>query len=303
MNKKKTILVIDDEVINIDILLDLLDDRYDVIPALSASQALEILEKSSINLILLDIVMPNIDGYELCKRLKDAKNTKYIPVVFITANTTESSIEQAFEVGGVDYVTKPFKPKELLARVDTHLKMQELINDLRKSQEELKLLASIDPMTKLYNRRYFAEISKHVVSLSKREKTITTIIMIDIDKFKNINDTYGHEVGDKVIIYLSKKLKELTRESDVVCRYGGEEFVILLPETSTEGATIIANKIREEIQSLYLIVEKNQKIKYTISLGISQVKIYDKNIESALRRSDDALYKAKNNGRNQVCIL
>jgi len=300
--ERKTLLAVDDETINIDILLDLLGDKYDLIPVLSGEKALEILEKIDVDLILLDIMLPDMDGYQVCNELKNNEKTKNIPIIFITSNTDGNSIKEAYEVGGLDYVTKPFKPEELLARVNTHLKMRELINDLERSQEELKLLASTDPMTKLYNRRYFSEISEYIITSAKRDNTKTSIIMLDIDKFKNINDTYGHKIGDEVIVFLSNKLQELTRDSDIVCRYGGEEFVILLPKTSLDEAVIIAKRIREEIESISLYIQNNQEIKYTVSLGVSKVETEDTNIEITLKRADDALYEAKNSGRNRVCI-
>ena len=293
--KNKTILIVDDTVENLDILAELLE-QYDVIDAISGEDALMILEDTKVDLILLDIMMPKMDGFEVCNKLKSNKTTKDIPVIFITAKTDEKSIEKAYEVGGTDYVTKPFKPRELLSRVKKELEYKAMV-------EELKLLASTDPMTKLYNRRYFTKISEHTLDLSKREKQNLSVIMLDIDKFKNINDTYGHGVGDEVIINLANKLIDHQRKSDVVCRYGGEEFVILLPNTSLDGAKIVAEKIRQDIESLTMKFPLNGDLKFTVSLGISQVNIEsENNIELALKRADDALYTAKESGRNSVCI-
>jgi len=210
--ENKTILIVDDTVANLDILGELLK-KYDVIDATNGEDALEILEDEKVDLILLDIMMPDMDGYEVCSRLKNNSNTKDIPIIFITAKTDEDSIEKAYEIGGIDYVTKPFRPKELLARVKRELQLQEL-------QSELKLLASTDPMTKLYNRRYFTKMAEHTLDLVKREKKDLSIIMLDIDKFKNVNDTYGHQVGDDVIIELANTIRANQRNSDIVCRYG-----------------------------------------------------------------------------------
>ncbi len=289
----KTILIIDDTVENLDILGELLI-QYDIVDAISAEDALDIIKHEEIDLILLDIMMPNMDGFEMCTILKNNSETKDIPVIFITAKTDEDSIEKAYDVGGIDYVTKPFKPKELLARVKRELQLQEL-------QIELKLLASTDPMTKLYNRRYFTKMSEHTLDLSKREKQDLAIIMLDIDKFKNVNDTYGHGIGDDVIIELANTLLEHQRKSDVVCRYGGEEFVILLPNTSKDGAYNVAVKIRESVEKLCINIPNNDILKFTVSIGVSEVNIEDEiNIEEALKRADDALYRAKENGRNRI---
>ena len=293
--ENKTILAVDDTIANLDILGVLLE-KYDVIDATNGEDALEILDDEKVDLILLDIMMPDMDGYEVCQKLKNNPMTKDIPIIFITAKTDEDSIEKAYDIGGIDYVTKPFKPKELLARVKRELQLQEL-------QTELKLLASTDSMTKLYNRRYFTKISEHTLDLAKREKHNLSIIMLDIDKFKNINDTYGHKIGDDVIITLSNKLIEYQRKSDIICRYGGEEFVILLPNTSIDGAKIVAQNIKKDVEAIVLNLEENKEVKFTVSLGVSSIDIKNEtNIEASLKRADDALYEAKEGGRNKVCV-
>ncbi|MEA3383556.1 MAG: diguanylate cyclase [Campylobacterota bacterium] len=293
--ENKTILIVDDTITNLDILVELLD-VYNTMDVTNGDDALDILEEEKIDLILLDIMMPDMDGFEVCRRVKSNPLTKDIPIIFSTSKTDETSIEKAYDLGGIDYVTKPFKPKELLARVKTQLKMQEL-------QDELRVLASTDHMTKLYNRRYFTKISEHTLDLAKRDKNYVSVIILDIDKFKNINDTYGHQIGDEVIIELANKLREFQRKSDIVCRYGGEEFVILLPNTSIDGAFKVAQKIRKDIELLSIKVDNNKDLNFTISLGVSQVSFDDEiNIEASLKRADTALYKAKDSGRNMVCI-
>jgi len=292
--ENKTILVVDDTITNLDILVELLD-QYDVIDATNGEDALEIASTEKIDLILLDIMMPDMDGYEVCKRLKANDKTKYIPVIFITAKTDEYSIHRAYDTGGADYITKPFLPKELLARVKKELKMQDLI-------DKLKFLSSTDPMTKLYNRRYFTKISQHIFGLAVRESQDISVIMLDIDKFKRVNDTYGHKVGDDVIIALANIMINFQRSSDVVCRYGGEEFVILLPNTAVEKARVVAEKLRKIVEVTSVKLGQGKELKFTISLGVSQVDIKnDINIEKALNQADIALYEAKKSGRNRVC--
>lgn len=287
----KTILVVDDSIINLNILENLLDG-YDVIETTNGESALSILEQEEVHLILLDIVMPEVDGYEICQRIKANEKTTNIPIVFITAKTDEDSIEKAYDVGGSDFVTKPFKPKELLARVKTQLKIQNM-------EKELRLLSLIDPMTKLYNRRYFSNISEHTLTLARRENQELSIIMIDIDDFKNINDTYGHQVGDDVIVSIANTLMLIQRKSDIVCRYGGEEFVILLPNTSLENAKKVAENARKKVESICMKDLVNRDIQLTISLGVSSVNIAEEFIlEMGLKRADDALYHAKKLGKN-----
>jgi len=298
----KNLLVVDDTEINIDILLELLSDNYEITVALDGVSALEIVEEEHIDLILLDIMMPDMDGYEVCKKLKSDPKTKDIPVVFITAKIDEDSIEKAYDVGGIDYVTKPFKPKELLARIKTQLTMQELIKKLEATHKELELLASIDPMTKLYNRRYFQTTAENILDLAKRDDKHLSILMLDIDKFKRINDTYGHPVGDQVIIHLANKLIQHQRKSDVICRFGGEEFLILLPNTSIDGAKIVSEKIRSDIEQSDITLEDGSKLNFTVSIGVAIIDTKnDDNIEISIQKADNALYKAKESGRNRVC--
>lgn len=286
----KTILIIDDVSINIKILVDLLSDKYDVIIALSGLEALEVLKQSSIDLILLDIMMPNIDGYEVCKKLKQNDKTKNIPIIFITAKIDEDSIEKAYEVGGVDYVTKPFKPRELLARVKMQLDLQETI-------KHLEYISSYDQLTNIYNRRKFFELAD---LMFKNKKQNLYAIMIDIDRFKSINDTYGHDVGDKVISILAKTLNDMIDENSVLGRLGGEEFAILCHIKDQNSVKKRVEEIRKTVQEIEVFTDENQLIQFTISTGISKYKQEFLNIDQFLKEADNALYEAKGTGRNKT---
>jgi len=168
---------------------------------------------------------------------------------------------------------------------------------LRRLKKKLEYLASKDPLTDLYNRRYFTKISENIFNLAKRNSSKFSILMLDIDNFKNINDTYGHKIGDDVIVALANILKQHSRSSDIVCRFGGEEFILLLPDTNKEGAFVIAQKIRRLVEELKII----KRISFTVSVGVSELDLEnDKNIEDVIKRADDALYAAKNSGKNRV---
>ena len=301
MNKR--ILVVDDIPANIDILLALLGDTYDILAAVDGETALEIANEEQLDLILLDVMMPDMDGYSVCEALKKDVKTKEIPVIFITAVTDEVSIERAYEVGGIDYVTKPFKPKELRARIKRELQMQSLIYDLAQSQRELERLATTDALSDLYNRYYFSKISDELFMLAKRNKRPMSIIILDIDNFKKINDVHGHGVGDEVIKHIAKTLKDVARKSDVICRWGGEEFLLLLPETDGEGAYIMAENIRKMIEQSEVSINRELTIQYRASFGVSVVDNSDeKGVDKAIHNADEALYEAKALGRNRVCI-
>ncbi len=304
MEDRYTILAVDDTKSNIEILLTHLGNEYNIIPALSGKKALAIAEKKQIDLILLDIMMPEMDGYEVCAQLKEGVSTKDIPVIFLTAQTDEDAIEKAYDTGGIDYVTKPFRPKELLARIKRELTLQQLINELEASKEELKILATTDPMTKLYNRRSFANMASHLLGQAKRESQDMSLLMIDIDKFKNINDAYGHDVGDIVIITMAEKLQNISRVGDITCRYGGEEFVLLLPNTGIGGACTLGEKIRKQIEESVIKVEPGGQLHYTISIGATEIDVQaERNLEPALKRADVALYQAKEGGRNKLATF
>lgn len=178
------------------------------------------------------------------------------------------------------------------------------ITEHKENEKRLQRLASIDPLTQLYNRRHFTNVAKHLFHLAVRHQEALSVVMLDIDNFKFINDTYGHKVGDDVIVLIANILQSKSRESDIVARFGGEEYILLLPKTSHEGAMIIAEKLRSEVESAFITLESAAVVHCTISLGVSEVSIvHEKDIEAAIKRADDALYRSKNEGKNRVNFL
>lgn len=289
-NLKKTILIVDDTKTNIDILLNLLGERYDIVVALDGESALETLEESSVDLILLDIMMPNIDGYEVCSRLKSNEMTSDIPVIFLTARDDEDSIERAYEIGAIDYITKPFKPIELLARISTQLRVKELI-------EHLNFISSYDEMTGIYNRRKFFELSEKKFTQNRNDMYA---VMIDIDKFKNINDSYGHPMGDTVIKLITKTISKHLPDDAIFGRLGGEEFCIVCNHSSSGGIIENIEMIREAVENLEIISDNGESIKFTISEGVAKASQETKKLDELLKNADIALYEAKGLGRNRV---
>jgi diguanylate cyclase (GGDEF)-like protein len=284
-----TILIVDDLKTNIDILVGLLDD-YDVVVATDGLSAIEIVIEEKIDLILLDIMMPEMDGYQVCEKLKQDDRYKDIPIIFITAKTDEESIEKAYDVGGVDYVTKPFKPKELLARIKVHLEIRSLIDNL-------EIMASHDTLTGIYNRRKFFELSNE---LFENESSLYAV-MIDIDKFKKINDTHGHGFGDVVIKKLTQTINKLIKPDSIFGRLGGEEFAIICKEKTDSKITQHVETVRHSIETLNFHTDCNEQVKVTISCGIAKQE-GNKHIDldHFLKAADDSLYKAKNSGRNKT---
>lgn len=284
---ESTILIVDDTETNIDILLEFLED-YIVAIATDGASAIEIANEEDIDLILLDILMPEMDGFEVCKILKQNEKTKNIPVIFITSNTDTESIETAYDVGGIDYITKPFRAKELLARVNRELKLAELIHNL-------SYMASYDSMTGIYNRRKFFELAQQQFATSND----LFVVMLDIDKFKQINDKHGHPVGDKVIKAVTKTITNIIDNDSTFGRLGGEEFAIVYSNKTEESVKQDIENIRSSIELLE-IMDHNKIVKFTISSGISQKNAKTKDLDHLLKQADDFLYEAKEGGRNKV---
>jgi diguanylate cyclase (GGDEF)-like protein len=403
--KNAHILIVDDTPKNIQLLGTVLKNiGYKIIVATNGLQALGLLEKIKPDLILLDVMMPELDGYETCKRIKATEKLKDIPIIFLTAKTQPEDIVKGFELGAVDYIIKPFNSSELLARVKTHLELkfnQELLQTLLNFQRDMVLMtdgerviaanysflrfaqsstieefnanypnlmnfldfgsgvekeeslklrklpkdeefqvrlkkpdgetlifrikqniipekevsilsltditqlenqkssleekASIDELTKVYNRTKFQQLFKQTIEENKINPKSICLVIFDIDHFKKINDTYGHNTGDDVLVNISRFIKGQIRMSDILCRWGGEEFTLLLVGSNIDDGVKICEKIR-------LLVEKHPFLEdrsVTVSMGISQYLQTD-TLESFVARADSALYKAKRAGRNRT---
>jgi len=287
-----TIMIVDDTKGNIDILRQfLVKFGFKITVALNGEMALDLIPILKPDLILLDIMMPEMDGYEVCRRLKKDEDLKNIPVIFITAKGETEDVLEGFGVGAVDFIMKPFKLEEVYARVKTHLTLSAAL-------KKLTLDSETDPLTGLFNRRTFLQKIENEAMRFKRTKKTFSILFGDIDFFKKINDTYGHSAGDDVLINISRLLIAEKREIDQVARWGGEEFLILLPETDLRGAVQLSNKIRELVSAKPIIYEE-QEIPVTMSFGVSQYN-GDSDIEKTIDLADQRLYLAKKSGRNKV---
>lgn len=287
--KKEKILVVDDNPKNIQILANILKgESYEIEFATSAQETLKWIEKEEFDLILLDVMMPDMDGFELCQILQKNEKTKEIPIIFLTAKADLEDILKGFEMGAVDYLTKPFNSLELFARIKNHL-------ELKRVKDKLKKMAVTDSLTGLFNHGFIYQRLKEEVEKARRYSKNLSIIMFDLDKFKKINDNYGHQFGDKVLKKVSDVIKICVRNIDLIGRYGGEEFLLVLPETDLEAAKLVAERIREQIEK---IVWGNTPLKVTISGGLTQIGEEDE--FDFLREADKLLYKAKQNGRNKI---
>ncbi len=294
------VLVVDDVQDNIALLaFDLEDDGFEVMEAYSGQECLDIaLDTNKPDIILLDIHMPGISGIDTLKKLKSQATTCDIPVIMVSANNSDANIIEAIDVGAHDFVSKPIEYPVLAARIRSAIRLANALADLEKANIELNKLATKDPLTESYNRRYFFTLAQRETTKAERHIRDLSVLMIDIDHFKNINDTYGHAAGDQALIKLAERCREICRESDIFGRIGGEEFAICCPDTDLNGAHILAERIRESASDIE-VKQNQQKTGFTLSIGVTQLKVGE-DFDAALHRADEFLYLAKNNGRDRV---
>ena len=288
MNKSTpNILIIDDNPSNIDFLLGLLT-QYDISAAIDGERALDQIEQEIPDLILLDVNMPDMDGYEVCSIIKSNPKTKDIPILFLSGSSDSASVVKGFDVGGVDYITKPYHAKEIQARVATHLKLKGLMDDLER-------LAYEDPMTGIANRRGFFEDANSYFEEVESNNLSLYLCVIDIDVFKTINDTFGHDVGDEVIkIFVAIAKKELS-EDDCIARFGGDEFVMILKYESQEIVLELLSRIQNNIAKTHVLL--GVEVNFSVSMGVSEIESSDKTIDTMIKRADINLYREKRSKR------
>lgn len=299
------ILIVDDFPANIRLLTAILEKAgYNTTFAKSGEQALERVESAKIDLILLDFMMPGMNGIEVCQKLKSTPKNQEIPIIFITANQDINILLKAFTEGAIDYLVKPFNSDELLLRVKNHLMLSKAYLGLRKANDQLieayalmEQLIVLDPLTGTKNRRALIEFGEIQFTLTKRYGHAFSIMFIDLDYFKKINDQFGHLAGDEILINIAKIFKNNLREVDQFGRFGGEEFIAILPNTNLSNAMVLAERIREIIADFTHEFE-NQNIQVTVSIGIASSQALDDNFNQMIKRADQALYCAKNSGRN-----
>ena len=292
----KKILVVDDEKMNIIALAQFLKQQYEIIVAVDGASALEAAEKHVPDIILLDVLMPDMNGFDVLVKLKNSAATMHIPVIFITGLSSAGDEAKGLSLGAVDYITKPFNKSIVKARIKTHLQMAEYVRTIEK-------LCMLDGLTGLPNRRGFDTRMGAEWGRAFREQKPLGLIMLDIDKFKVYNDTYGHPQGDLLLLAIADVLtKTLNRPTDFASRWGGEEFIILLPDTDIEGTLKVAEQIRINVRNTMVPLADGKITSATVSLGaISVVPGDNDSAAGFIAEADKLLYNAKNTGRDRVC--
>ncbi|WP_319558831.1 diguanylate cyclase [Marispirochaeta sp.] len=302
--EEMAILIVDDVPANIQFLGKLLkDEGFKIAPASNGKKALEMIPRVKPDLVLMDVMMPEMNGFEACRRMKESAEMKDIPVIFLSARTETEDVIKGFKLGAADYIQKPFNADELLVRVRNHIELvrnRRLIihymDELGKQNVLLQQLAITDGLTGLYNHSHCMDRLQHEAANAKRYNNPLTVAMLDLDYFKELNDSYGHPFGDTVLVDVAEIIRSSIREGDVPGRYGGEEFILILPNTSLDGGLVIAERIRSKIESH---TWGKEGVNVTISGGLNSLQS-DETPSELIKLADDNLYHAKDAGRNRI---
>jgi two-component system, cell cycle response regulator len=274
---------------------------YEVLVARDGAQAWALLqEEHAPTLAVLDWMMPGLDGLEICRRVRNRPSRPYVYILLLTAKGRKEDLVEGIEGGADDYLTKPFHPDELRARLRAGRRILDLQHQLISAQEALKIQATHDPLTGLWNRAEIFEIMRREYERAERNNSPLGVVMADLDHFKQINDTQGHLAGDAILHEVASRLVRAVRPYDSVGRYGGEEFLIIMPGCSTESTLRRAERLRVSVSSEPAL-SGEQNILLTLSLGVAAtVETNDSDYHSLVRAADAALYRAKKNGRNRA---
>lgn len=294
-SEKLTVLIAEDNSDQMEILQTMLGQgRYRLVTAMDGEEALAKLASEPVDIALLDIMMPKITGLEVCRRIREDAKLKNIYVIFLTAMVSGEDRVKGLELGGNDYMTKPYYVPELMARLSVGER-------LTRQRREIEKQAAHDPLTGLHNRRLFEERLNHEFERARRYGRPLSVLMIDVDDFKKVNDCHGHDCGDVVLKGVAQAIAERTRKSDISARYGGEEFIVLLPEIALDGAVQAAEKLRQQIGSLKFETDAVGAFPVTVSVGVASTSArrYADGY-AVVKDADLALYKAKGSGKNRV---
>lgn len=292
---KSQILIIEDDPTTARMMTYRLESAdYSVSVIDNGEECMAWLKQNQPDLILLDVELPGLNGFEVCRLVRDSYPSPYIPIIMVTSHDDMESRISALDIGADDFLSKPFNPKELLARIRVSLR-------IKKMQDELRELSLRDELTGLYNRRFLNEIIDQLVFATMRYKTPLTITMIDIDNFKTINDTYGHSFGDFAIQSVSSIIVESCRKADVICRYGGDEF-LLVTHNDIPGAYQLGDRISSNVQN-HSFSRDGITMDITVSIGISTFSgEFQATTDELIKYADTALHESKRRGKNCVTM-
>ena len=297
---KVQILIVDDDVTVRSTMNEYITTAgYDSDAVSCAEEALELLKKKSFHVVITDIILPAMGGLDLTKTIKQDQDSD---VIVMTGYSDDYSYEEAINIGASDFVIKPVRLEELLLRLKRVLKERDLTNERIRMMEKLQKLAVTDGLTKLYNSRSFYSQLETEVDRFNRYKHPLALLLLDLDHFKEYNDSYGHLEGDKILVRFSQIIKSCLRANDTAYRYGGEEFTVILPETGGEEAGTVAQRIRAALEAERFSPVNGKAVKLTISIGVTEYQ-FKEELSSFIQRADKAMYRSKQKGRNMVSML
>lgn len=300
-----SILLVEDSPTTAVLLSKYLTGTYRLMHAKDGEEAWEMLEDyPEIELVVTDINMPRLTGHQLLVKIRksDEPRFKNMPVIVMTTTDDNTDRNLAFLNGANDFISKPIDEMELLARVNVHHKLAQTIRELEASRRALAEQATTDPLTKLKNRRAFFENGARHISMARRYGTDVSLIVSDLDYFKRINDSFGHQAGDEALISVARVLLEMTRTEDTVARIGGEEFAVLLPDTNRLGAAVLAERTRAAVER-ERVEAGGQVLRLTLSIGVASYGMEQvETVDQLLSIADQRMYLAKKLGRNRICV-
>jgi two-component system cell cycle response regulator len=300
----KTLIVEDEPEFRLLLTVLLRQRQYEVIEAMDGQSAWDILQRETIPLVLTDWVMPQMHGPELIRKIRAANFPYYTYIILLTARTAHQDLVDGLVSGADDYLVKPFDSDEMNARLQIAERILSLETKLRETLDQMKVLALKDSLTGILNRRAIFETAEDELTRAHREKTSLSLLMADLDHFKSINDRFGHAAGDQALILAVKTIEKNLRPYDHVGRWGGEEFLIVLPNTESGEAVQIAERLRDSIARAEMDLEEGKPLGLRMSLGVTSTSLGNNaNLDVLVRQADVALYLAKNKGRNQVKVF
>jgi two-component system cell cycle response regulator len=295
------VLIVDDRPTSYERIVKTLAAEHTVDVEPNPNEALFRSAEGNYDLVVVSLNLQEFDGLRLCSQIRSLERTRNLPILALAESDGTAKLARGLEIGVNDYLVRPIDKNEMLARVRTQIKKKRYTERLRDNMQMSIELAITDGLTGLFNRRYMETHLGTLVDQSAARGKPITVLVLDIDYFKAINDSYGHDAGDDVLREFSLRIRKATRNIDLACRYGGEEFVIVMPETDMAVATAVAERLRRRIATEPFAIQKGARhLEVTISIGIAALSGVDDNAATVLKRADQALYRAKRDGRNRV---
>jgi len=295
-----SVLIVDDDPVNLHALVRILSKDYTVYAEVSGADCIKTASQMQPDLILLDIMMPDMNGFSVIKALKEDEATKEIPIIFVTGMNHPDDEVRGFTLGAVDYINKPYSAHVVKMRVQHQIRIINLIR-------EIQSLSMTDALTGIGNRRYFDSLLEQEWERAKRQQVPLGFMIADIDNFKQYNDTYGHLSGDVVLQRVAGAIKsQIKRATDKVARWGGEEFAVILPNITSSATLKIAEDIRSSVEEVAILSDKNNQLSMTLSIGVHSITPQwgsEYTVADLLSDTDKALYHAKSSGKNRVCAV